>query len=435
MGTSHPSKLSTKLDRIAKLAEEMPSAQMRTLAHHIDVEWLHEAHRLTRKSGAPGIDGQTAKDYEQNLRANLEDLLRRMHDRKAYRAPPVRRTHIPKDDGRMRPIGIPTHEDKVLQRAAVMALNAVYEQDFLDCSYGFRPGRSAQDALDQLWKSLTTMGGGWVVEADIEGFFDSVDHKLLRQIFNKRITDGVIDRLVGKWLKAGVMEEGCVYHPETGVPQGGVISPLLANVFLHEVLDVWFEQEVKPRCRGEAQLIRYADDFVCVFKVKADAERFFEVLPKRFARYGLRLHPEKTRLVNFTKPRGDDGWESFDLLGFTLYWGKSRKGNRTVKTKTRKGRIKRTLKRTSDWCRHNRHQSLSDQCRTLGAKLRGHYQYFGRPGNFPALMSIYRAVEDTAVKWLSRRKQSRPFSWTKREQVLEKLALPAPRIHPRPNLC
>lgn len=260
-GTSTPENVSTKLERIAKLAKQMPGAPLRTLAHHIDVEWLKEAHRRVRKDGAVGVDGQTAEEYARELESNLGKLLDRAKAGDPYRAPPVRRVYIPKGDGtKVRPIGIPTFEDKVLQKAVAMVLEAVYEQDFSDSSYGFRPGRGAHDALQSLWQQTMAMGGGWVLEADIEKFFDSVDHAKLREVLSQRVSDGVLARLVGKWLKAGVMEEGKVRHPETGTPQGGVISPILANIYLHEVLDVWWERDVRPRLRGRTALVRYADD-------------------------------------------------------------------------------------------------------------------------------------------------------------------------------
>jgi len=316
--------ISTKLERLAELARKHPERAFMSLHHVIDVEWLREAYRRTRKDAAVGVDGQTAEDYARDLETNLESLRDRLRTG-AYRAPPVRRVHIPKGDGRTRPIGVPTFEDKILQRAVAMVLEAIYEQDFHPGSYGFRPGRNAHAALEALWKSLMSMGGGWVLEVDIQSFFDTLDHGVLRSFLDKRVTDGVIRRVLDKWLKAGVLEAGAVTHPEEGTPQGGVISPLLANVYLHEVLDKWLEVDVKPRLEGRAQLVRYADDFVIAFALESDARRVMDVLPKRFGKYGLTLHPEKTRLVKFTKPRrkdGDDGDGdkpgSFELLGFKI---------------------------------------------------------------------------------------------------------------------
>ena len=295
--------ISTRQEKLAELARIEPKRVLTTLAHHIDEVWLREAYRRTRKDGAVGVDGVTAAQYEADLEANLASLLERFKSGR-YRAPAVRRVHIPKPGKakKTRPIGIPTLEDKVLQRAVLMVLEPIYEQDFLDCSYGFRPGRSAHQALDALWRGLMAMGGGWIIDLDIQSFFDDVDWDHLRRFLDQRVRDGVIRRAIGKWLNAGVMESGEVSHPERGTPQGGVVSPLLSNLYLHEVLDVWFEHEVKPRLRGRAFEVRFADDAALVFEREEDARRVLAVLSKRFAKYGLRLHPEKTRLVDFRSP-------------------------------------------------------------------------------------------------------------------------------------
>jgi len=295
----------TKLERIAAKAREIRGVPLTTLAHHIDVDWLREAHRQTRKDGARGVDGQSAEQYGEQLEDNLRSLLERAKAG-TYRAPPVRRVNIPKGDGsQTRPIGIPTFEDKILQRGVKMLLEAVYETSFHDFSYGFRPNRSAHQACEALRSATMEMGGGWVLEVDIKGFFDTLDHEHLRTILHQRVRDGVILRLIGKWLNAGVMEGLQLHQPEAGTPQGGVISPLLANIYLHEVLDEWFMSEVRPRLKGHATLVRYADDFVFVFAKKEDAERVLDVLPKRFGKYGLTLHPVKTRLVAFQRPKRD----------------------------------------------------------------------------------------------------------------------------------
>ena len=433
-GTSTPESVSTKLERIAKLAKQMPGAALRTLAHHIDIEWLKEAHRRVRKDGALGVDGQTAAEYAQNLEGNLQSLLDRAKSGDRYRAPPVRRVHIPKGNGKTRPLGIPTFEDKVLQKAVAMVLEAVYEQDFLSCSYGFRPKRSAHEALAALWNATKAVGGGWVLEADIEKFFDSVDHTKLREVLSRRVSDGVLIRLIGKWLNAGVMEEGVVRHPESGTPQGGVISPLLANVYLHEVLDVWWEREVKPRLRGRAELIRYADDFVMVFETEEDARKVADVLPKRFEKYGLRLHPEKTKLVRFQKPedreppKGGNETTSFDLLGFTHFWGKSLKGSWVVKRSTAKDRFSRTLQRISEWCRANRHMPIQEQHAALTRKLRGHDAYFGITGNARALSTLRLRVRRIWHKWLARRAWKSAWTWTRMTTLLAHFPLPPARV-------
>lgn len=428
----------TKQRRIAELARRMPGVPLRTLAHHIDLEWLREAYERTRKDGATGVDGQTATEYAAHLEDNLRALLDRAKAGDTYRAPPVRRVYIPKGDGRkQRPLGIPTFEDKVLQRAVLMALEPVYEQTFLECSYGFRPGRGAHGALAAVRNQLMAMGGGWVLEADIESFFDSVDHGKLREALRRRVSDGVLLRLIGKWLKAGVMEEGCVYHPEAGTPQGGVISPLLANIFLHEVLDTWFEEQVKARLQGRAYLVRYADDFVIVFANEGDARRVLDVLPQRFGEYGLRLHPEKTRLVNCQRPprgptpRRGDPWrpQTFDLLGFTLYWGRSLKGNWAVKLRTAQSRFSRALRRAAEWCSAHRHLPVPQQHKILARKILGHDAYYGVPGNYACLKLLRHWIERTWFKWLCRRSwAARRKNWTWMRRLLQRFPLPAPRV-------
>lgn len=420
--------VSTKLQRIAELARKAPQMAIRTLAHHIDAEFLRVAYDDTRKDGATGVDDQTAADYAANLESNLQSLLDRFKSG-TYFAPPVRRVEIPKPDGTKRPLGIPTFEDKVLQRAVAMVLSAVYEQDFLDCSYGFRPGRSAHQALDALWQAVMRVGGGWVLEVDIRHFFDSVDHGHLRTILEQRIRDGVIRRMIDKWLKAGVQHDGAIRYADAGTPQGGVISPLLANVYLHEVLDVWLEREVRPRLEGSVSLIRYADDAVMVFAHEADARRVMAVLAKRFAKYGLTLHPEKTRLFDFRKPTGNgNGPGSFDMLGFTHFWGTSRKGNWIVQRKTSRNRFGRALQRVAEWCRKSWHLAVSEQYKTLAAKLRGHYNYFGITGNSRALGRFLHEVKRVWRAALDRRSARARMSWGKFRLLERRYQLPAPRV-------
>lgn len=420
--------VSTKLQRIAELAKRAPQMAIRTLAHHIDVEFLHAAYQLTRKDGAAGVDGQTAKAYDAALESNLDSLLGRFKSG-SYYAPPVRRVFIPKHDGSQRPLGIPTFEDKVLQRSVAMVLGAVYEQDFLDCSYGFRPGRSAHQALQALWERTMKMGGGWMIDLDIQHFFDSVDHQRLRTIIDQRVRDGVIRRTIDKWLKAGVLHEGELSYSESGTPQGGVISPLLANVYLHEVLDVWFEREVRPRLDGSAGLIRYADDAVMIFEREADARRVMAVLAKRFAKYGLTLHPEKTRLVDFRKPSGEaERPDSFDFLGFTHFWGRSRKGNWVIQRKTAKSRFGRALMRVIEWCRFNRHRAIGEQHVALVRKLKGHYNYFGITGNSRSLGRFFNETRRAWRKWLDRRSGKKHMNWDRYALLLRRYPLPVPHI-------
>lgn len=434
-GISGPRTISTKQARIATLAKQMPGRALHSLSHHMDLDWLREAYRRTRKDGAAGVDGQRASDYAENLEENLESLLERAKSGQ-YRAPPVRRVHIPKGDGsQTRPIGIPTFEDKVLQRAVVMLLEPLYEMDFYGFSYGFRPGRSAHDALGVLKEGLWRLGGGWVLDVDVSKFFDTLDHRKLRGLLNQRVTDGVVERLVGKWLRAGVLEDGAVHRPDTGTPQGGVISPLLANIYLHEVLDKWWVEVVQPRMRGEAFLVRYADDFVLVFSEHVDALRVQAVLSKRFGRFGLSLHPEKTRLVPFERPRrgptrGGPGPGSFNFLGFTHFWGRSRKGNWIPKRKTAKDRFSAALKRLNQWMRGARHLPVAMQAVIFGRKLRGHFEYYGIRGNSKAISTFAYEARCLWRKWLARRSQRAYLTWEAFNRLLHRYPLPPARLRP-----
>jgi group II intron reverse transcriptase/maturase len=385
------------------------------------------------------VDGQTAQEYAVNLEGNLQSLLDRFKSG-SYKAPPVRRVHIPKGDGKAtRPIGIPTFEDKVLQRAVAMVLEAIYEQDFRACSYGFRPKRSAHDALEDLWRLLTREFSGVVLEVDIKGYFDAIQHRQLGEILDLRVRDGVLRRAIGKWLNAGVLEEGSVTHPEAGTPQGGVVSPILSNVYLHEVLDKWFEDVVVPRLSGRARLFRYADDFVVVFSDEEDARRVMRTLPLRFAKYGLTIHPEKTKVVPFRRPPRDPGPQgpdpqqrpgTFDLLGFTHCWGPTRKGGWTVKRETARSRLNRAIKSVSHWCRLNRHKPIKEQQQGLARKIRGHCQYYGITGNSWWLGAFRYRVTRLWRYWLDRRSQRARMWWHKFERLLERYPLPPARcIH------
>ena len=432
-GTLGREVISTRQRKIAELAQREPKLTLTTLAHHVDAVWMREAYRRVRKDAAAGVDGVTAAQYEADLEANLEGLLERFKSGR-YRAPAVRRVHLEKPGThKTRPIGIPTLEDKILQRAVLMVLEAVYEQDFLDCSYGFRPERGAHQALEALWHGLMEYGGGWVIDLDIEDFFGSVDWGHLRDFLDLRVRDGVIRRAIGKWLNAGVMEAGELSYPQRGTPQGGVVSPALSNVYLHEVLDVWFEHEVKPRLRGRAFEVRYADDAVLVFEHEDDAQRVLGVLAKRLGKYGLRLHPDKTRLVEFCRPSkpkrgGSQAERSFAMLGFTHYWGRSRKGRWVVKRKTAKDRFSRVLRGIGQWCRIHRHWKVRDQHAALCRKLRGHYAYYGITGNAPALARMRHEVRRCWHKWLGRRGGRTRMTWSRYLHVLSAFPLPPVRV-------
>jgi group II intron reverse transcriptase/maturase len=442
MGTEEPRDLaepeeivSTKQRRIAENARRLPEVSFSSIAHHMDVWWLHEAYRRTRKDGAVGIDGQTAEEYQRDLKGNLESLKERAKSG-LYRAPAVRRVRIPKAGStETRPIGIPTFEDKVLQRAVVMLMEPIYEQDFHDFSFGFRPGKSQHMALRYLRNGLMENKGGWVIDLDIRKFFDTLDRSKLREILAKRVSDGVIRRLIGKWLNAGVMENGERSHSETGTPQGGVISPLLSNIYLHEVLDTWFVKDVQPRMRGRCFLVRFADDAVLGFEYKADAERVMAVISKRFEKYGLELHPEKTKLVDMRSPYDDNGMNqggtdpgSTTFLGFKHYWAKSRKGSWVIKQMTDSTRLNRAVQAVAEWIKRHRHESMRKQQEALNLKMKGHYGYYGVTGNFRSLESYYYAILRNWFKWLRRRSREKTLTWVRFFQHLDRFPLPRPRI-------
>lgn len=424
-----PSKVSTHQERIATLAQQMPDKPLTALCRYLDEDWLLTACARTRKDGAVGIDQETWTNFAGNILERLTSLRDRAHSGR-YRAPPVRRVHILKGAGpETRPIGIPTFEDKVLQRAVVMLLEPIYEPMFHAGSYGFRPKRNAHQAIDALRNWLIPRGGGWVVEVDIRKFFDTLDHQHLREFVQRRVRDGVVLRLIGKWLNAGVMENDSVTYPVEGSPQGGVISPLLANIYLHYVLDEWFEQTVRPRLRGDAKLIRFADDFVIACTRECDARMLFAALPKRFAEYGLTVHETKSRLVRFTRPcPGQASPETFDLLGFTWYWGQTLRGYWTVKTKTAGSRLSRALTMIAAWCRKHRHTPIAEQRIALKQKLQGHYAYYGRAGNYNCLSRFHSGVLRSWKQWLSRRSWAGYLSWKAFRALLVRHPLPPPHL-------
>jgi RNA-directed DNA polymerase len=404
-----------------------------SLHHVLDLNWMLEAYRTTRKDGAAGIDGISGADYAETLEANLLDLLARIKSGR-YKAPPVRRTYIPKTDGTQRPLGIPTFEDKVAQRAIAMLLETIYEQDFLPCSYGFRPGRSAHDAVHDLRTSLMTQGLRWVLDIDIKRYFDTISHDHLRRFLDIRVTDGVVRKMIDKWLRAGVMENGFLSASTEGTPQGGVISPLLANIYLHYVLDEWMVTVVSHRLKGRYSLARYADDFVMAFEDHLDAKRVFAVLGKRLNRFGLTLHPEKSRFIDFRFRRPDGkchpatSGSTFDFLGFTHVWGKSLNGKNVVRQVTAKGRFARALAAVTDWCRRNRHRSFRTQHNHLSAMLRGHYGYYGISSNGRRVRWYLHQVRRIWKKWLSRRGRHGNFQWTRLHDLLSHYPLPPVRI-------
>lgn len=432
-GALKPESVSTKQRRITELARTNSKMAFTSLNHHLDEEWLRYAYDLTRKDGATGIDGQTAADYEANLGENLRSLLGRLKSGR-YHAPPVRRTHIPKADGTTRPLGIPTFEDKVAQRAIVLLLEPLYEQDFMNCSYGFRPGRSAHQALRDLRSHIMGNNGRWVLDVDLRKYFDTIDHGHLRTFLDRRVVDGVVRKMIDKWLKAGVLDEGRLYRSEVGTPQGGVISPLLANVFLHYVLDEWFAEAVSPRMKRKHTLVRFCDDFVMVFEDFLDCRRVLETLGKRVSRYGLALHPDKTRMIDFRFKRTDGEKHpatqatTFDFLGFTHVWGKSWRGKNVVYQRTAKARYARALRAVHVWCKKCLHWPLPEQRARLRRMMQGHYAYYGITGNTRRLRWYAHQVEQIWRKWLSRRGRGNPITWERFQQILDQHPLPRPRV-------
>jgi group II intron reverse transcriptase/maturase len=392
---------------------------------------MYCAYELTRRDGAAGIDGVTAAEYEVGLEERLQNLVELLKSGN-YFAPPVKRVYIPKAGSKTekRPIGIPTYEDKILQRAIVMVLEPMLEREFYDFSYGFRPGKSAHMALNRLWKESMGMNGGYVIDMDISKYFDTIDHGLLREMLSRRVSDGVIIRIIGKWLNAGVMDGNKREYPGKGTPQGGVISPLLSNLFLHEVLDDWFVKTVKPRMKGKAGMVRYADDAVIMCELKEDAERIYKVLGQRFEKYGLKIHPEKTRLLDFTKPKDGQGKgnSSFTFLGFTHYWIKSRKGNWVVGRKTDSKRLQRSLIAISAWCKANRCLKMRAQWETLKKKITGHYAYYGISMNYRSISVFHQRVQAIWLKWLNRRGKQGSRNWETFRDYLKDWPLPKPRI-------
>jgi RNA-directed DNA polymerase len=423
----------TDIDRIAALAKEDPKRQFYSIAHLMTVEKLYGAFRSLRKNASAGIDGVTYTEYETNAEESVRQLHRRLVAGK-YQVQPLRRVYIPKENGQQRPISIPAIEDKIVQKVAVDLLNAIYEQDFLDCSYGFRPGRGQHQALDEVGRVICTRPTEWILELDIRSYFDKIVRGTLIEMLEKRVSDDSVLHLIQKWIKVGVIEDGKLLVSETGTGQGQPISPLLANVYLHHVLDIWFEEVVKPRLKGEAYEIRFADDAILCFQHREDAEKVLRVLPKRFEKYGLTLHPEKTRLIEFGRHAARNARkqgkkpETFDFLGFKHLCARSRKGKFTVHVKTLAKRLRRGLNAIADWCKQHRHEPVDEQQNTLNAKLRGHYQYYGRPTNYHSIRQFYRRVCRIWREWLSRRTRGRLLTWERYSVILRQHPLLLPRI-------
>jgi group II intron reverse transcriptase/maturase len=417
----------TSLEGIALTASLNKKHRFQNLYRELTSECLLTAWMSLNKEAASGVDKMTAEEYQHDLVDNIQDLAQRLKE-KRYKAKLVRRTYIPKDNGKERPLGIPALEDKIVQRAVASLLEAIYEQDFLEVSYGYRAGRSAHDAVGDLTFQLQYGKFGYLVEADIQGFFDHIDHDWLLRMLALRIDDKALLNLIRKWLKAGILEpDGMVKHPDTGTPQGGIVSPVLANIYLHYVLDLWFERVVKRECQGEAIMCRYADDWVCAFRYKQEAERFFADLPKRVQKFNLTVEASKTQILRFS--RFHPGMERrFSFLGFEFFWFTDRKGTPRVTRRTARKKLRAALKRMKAWIRLNRHKPKRWFFKTLNAKLQGHYNYYGVQGNSRSLWDYYEEAMKSCFKWLNRRSQRKSYTWETFKRLLTYITIARPKI-------
>jgi group II intron reverse transcriptase/maturase len=417
----------TFLRAIAEKAYTTKQHRFGDLYRRLNRDVLRLSFFRLRKDAASGVDGVTFQQYERNLETNLADLEGRLK-RKAYRARLVRRKYIPKGNGKLRPLGIPVLEDKLLQMAVTQILLAIYEVDFLPCSYGYRPGVSAHEAIKALSDELQFGGHHFVVEADIKGFFDNIQWEWSERMLEQRIDDGAFLSLIRKWLRAGILEEdGKVIHPQTGTPQGGVISPVLANIYLHYALDLWFERVVRPQQQGRCRLIRYADDFVACFEYRHEAEAFEQGLKERLAKFGLEVAADKTKTLRFGHNGGPHNGR-FDFLGFEFYWEPDRQGQPRVKRRTATKKWRAGIQRMTDWVKTHRHQKLSRMLKTLKAKLRGTWNYYGLIGNHRRMQLFYETTCRTLHKWLNRRSQRPSMTWPAFNRMLAHFQVPRPRI-------
>jgi RNA-directed DNA polymerase len=431
--------VSQGLERVRQAARQRKRQTFTALLHHVTVDALREAFLALKRRAAPGVDGVTWQDYESGLEGRLQDLHTRVH-RGTYRALPVRRRFIPKPDGRQRPLGIAAVEDKIVQRAVVTVLNAIYEEDFLGFSYGFRPGRGQHDALDALCVAIKGKRVNWVLDADIKGFFDAVDHSWLLRFVRHRVGDERIARLVGKWLKAGVLEDGQWSASDQGTPQGAVISPLLANVYLHYVFDLWAQQWRRREVKGDMIVVRYADDLVVGFELEAEARRFWDAMRTRFEQFSLELHEEKTRLLEFGRyaierrqRNGQGKPQTFNFLGFTFICGRSRRGAFLLRRHTRGDRMRAALREIKDEMRRRRHDSLTDQGRWLRSVVAGYFAYHAVPTNAQAIGAYRHHVLDLWRRSLKRRSQKGHVTWARMDRLAEEWLPPPHVLHPWPE--
>ncbi len=428
--------MQTSLRAIANKARRSKKHLFRNLYGMLNQMNLEDSFAGMNRRAAPGVDRETFRDYEANLTENVGDLVERLKQ-KRYRTKLIRRVFIPKADGKQRPLGLPALEDKLVQTCATRILEAIYEQDFLSCSYGYRPNTGPREASKTLSSTLSPGKLGWIVEADIKGFFDNIDHDWLMRMLEQRIDDRAFLGLIRKWLKAGVLEvNGQVSRPTAGTPQGGVISPVLANVYLHYVLDLWFEKVVKKHCKRPAYMCRYADDFVCAFESKDDALKFYATLGKRLRKFGLELAPEKSGVKSFERPgfraKFNTGREAFVFLGFEYRWARSRKGFWWVPRRTAPKRLHASIQNVKQWIKANRHLPMRRFFNLLNSRLRGYYNYYGVQCNYKSIRSFYYQVEMNLYKWLNRRSQRRSLDWQGLRDLMAHYRIEKPRIMERP---
>jgi len=425
--------MQTSLRGIAKRASRHAGHRFGNLYGLLSEDNLKWCFHQLRKSAAPGVDKVDYYEYRRNLDSNIHDLVERLKQ-KRYRAKLVRRRYIPKSPGKYRPLGIPAIEDKLLQLGVAKILSAIYEQDFLDCSYGFREGIGPLNAVQDLTLDLQYGSFGWIVDADIKGFFDNIDHEWMIRMLEERIDDRAFINLIRKWLKAGILEtDGKVVHPATGTPQGGIVSPVLANIYLHYALDLWFEKCIKPVCKGKVIIVRYADDFVCAFQYKREADKFYRDLAARLAKFGLEVSTEKTRIIRFSRFKLENN-EGFDFLGFEYRWGINSKGKAQVKRRTSRKKLKSSIASFTQWIKESRNQRKKKLFRTLASKYRGYWNYYGVRGNSASLKAFYDQTLDILFKSLNRRSQRRSYNWKGFKEVLKHFAIPSPRITEQPRI-